>query len=147
MSIRGTRLVHDARFEGAHKVPFFQTPYVSARARVCLSVCLCTPMCSRNRGGYRVVTRCHLASRGAGKPRKHMGVLCRRVRSYLQRELVLVYNGRIGRFESMPVCVCVCARARYSISEGKKEKNVAKASEGNSDRLRSVLFQFVIVIV
>lgn len=60
------------------RCPFFSNrPFSTTRDSESVRVC------SRNRGGSGAVTRCHLASRGVGKPRKHMGVSCRRVRFYL----------------------------------------------------------------
>jgi len=80
MSIKGTRLAHDAQQGGTHKVP----PFFSDPSHICEPVCgVCLDTLEEPWWIRTVVTWCHLASRGADEPRKHMNVSRRRVRFYL----------------------------------------------------------------
>lgn len=106
MPIRGTRLAHDARQGGAHKVPpfFSDRPSRMPVCGVCSEDALGEPWWIR-----RVVTRCHLASRGAGEPRKHMDVSRRRVRFYLQRDTPVRVDITVGSVDSSQYSRCTTA--------------------------------------
>lgn len=90
---------------------FFWAPYASARARVCLSVCL-SVYAGVLEGPWWIQSGNSVSSgkqRSRQTPKTH-GCFVSSCALLLITRARLVHNGRIGRFESTPMCVYVCVR-------------------------------------